>query len=209
MVSEFTIQTVGTWNKQMSIPLRSVIDIVKDLYRKSAPEACKRTVIYMAKSASAITPKAPALRPVHTDQTHLLGRGGEYVKVYKKTSSTTARPVKMFRYEFSKKNRTLEGTFAQARKIANHGMASNRSWMWQLRGGKSAPRGASQAYAFKAGKDNVGFVKRNKLGYIMKIMPAGWLDMVTRAATNKIMKVAAIDMEKKYRRLLARVGKAS
>ena len=199
MANEFTMRTVGNWSRQMEVPLSDALRVSKDLYRRSAPQACKHAVILMAQSAKVETPQSKPNRPVLRE-----GRK-RYVVVYPKDEEA---PTRVYVSQTQDPNSDLFGQWDKVRRIGNRGLAK-RSWMWQLKGGSKPLRGATYATPFKVGEDRVGFVKRNKLDYILKIMPAGWLERATTKATNKIMAQAGRKLGKQFQRALAKVKRAA
>ena len=199
MANEFTMRTVGNWSQKMAVPLSDALKVSKDLFRRSGPDACKHAVILMAQSAKVATPQSKPNRPVLRE-----GRK-RYVVVYPKDEEA---PTRVYVSQTQDPNSDLFGQWDKVRRIGNRGL-SKRSWMWQLKGGSKPLRGATYATPFKVGEDRVGFVKRNKLDYILKIMPAGWLERATTKATNKIMAQAGRKLGKQFQRALAKVKRAA
>jgi len=183
----------------MEVPLSDALRVSKDLYRRSAPQACKHAVILMAQSAKVETPQSKPNRPVLRE-----GRK-RYVEVYHKGGKA---PTRVYVSQTQDPISDLFGQWDKVRKIGGRGMAK-RSWMWQLKRESKPLRGATYARSFKVGEDRVGFVKRNKLDYILKIMAPGWLERATTKASNKIMAQAAKKLGAQFQRALFRVRKAA
>jgi len=164
----------------------------------------------MAQSASAMAKKAPARRPILKD-----GAGFEYINTYKKGQKQPI-PLHKFKFEQSKNNAAwqkkwnINGTWAQARKIKNRGLAK-RSWLWGLRklggaeGGKGAIPGTSRVYSI-VDKNQFDFVKEDRLHYIWEAMPKGWQAEVRMRAGNKIMAQAANKIERDWTRTMGNSG---
>lgn len=198
MADATSIQIIGDWQRQMDVPLKQALLVGKDVFRRSGPKAVKQAVVWMAQSASKITPRAKKNRKVERD-----GSNGGYVNTYAKNSR---KPVRVYQHQFRPTSpRPLEGTWEAAKKVASAGMAK-RSWLWGLTKGRGrGPSGTSSVSGFKIGTDRVGYVKRNKLDYILKIMPTGWLGSVTRKATNRILGAAANRMKRDHAKGIERI----
>ena len=56
----------------------------------------------------------------------------------------------------------------------------------------------------RSGRHTVGWKKENRLGYIEKIMTAGWLQQVEAKAVNKVMKQAEMRMVRNFERKAGR-----
>ena len=200
MATATTIKAVGNWNQKMAVTLDRALAVSRDLFRRSGPQACRHAVILMAQSASKMAPKAKKNRKVEYE-----GKN-RYVTTYSKDQGGSHYgPKRVYQRQFALgSDRPLEGTWEKAKLIANCGMAK-RSWMWGLKQGKGyGPKGSSGVGTFKVGLDRVGFYKRNKLSYILKIMPSGWLRQVTEMATNRIMAQAARKLEKQFKQKVQR-----
>jgi len=204
MANEFTMRTVGNWSQKMAVPLSDALKVSKDLFRRSGPDACKHAVILMAQSARAMTPQAKKNRKVMSDSR------GKYVQ-YDRPGKN---PAKVYKWMFnrgesvSSRHGDFKGTWEGAKRIQNRGLAK-RSWMWQLEARRKPISGASLVAFTKEGTEQVGYVKHNKLDYILKIMPAGWLAAVTQKATNKIMAQAGRKLGKQFQRALTKVKRAA
>jgi hypothetical protein len=149
-----------------------------------------------------LTPKAKKNRKVLN-----AGRGLKYVETYNKHGAVK----RLFQFRFTDKVSgagRLDGTWEDAKRIGGSGLAK-RAWMWQLASGSKWIPSATSASAFKVGNDRVGFVKRNKLAYIMKIMPPGWREIAANNATKKVMAQAAKKLGAQFQRALFRVRKAA
>jgi hypothetical protein len=183
--------TLGDWANEIRVPLREVLGVSMDICGRTGQEACKHAIIRMAQSARAKATTAPARRPILKD-----GAGYEYIDVYKKGAHEPTRLHKFkFQGEHTKSLYGITGTWDQARKIAHKGLAK-RSWMWGLNkiGGPSMARtpipGASNVYSLL--QDKVcGYIKENRLDYILKAMPDGWAVEVEVGVANVIMMQAA------------------
>jgi hypothetical protein len=197
-----SFQMVGDWRKQMRTTLDQAIAVSVDVFKRTAPEACKHGVILMAQSLASgnkpITPISKKTRPVLHDS-----RGLSYVEFWRQGKNTPNRVYK-FTSSYFKDGKSHGGEYPNWEKvqiIRNAGLA-RRSWMWGLAalGGKEEGRaisGLSEVF-FTETKRMVMAVKRNKLGYIGKIMPAGWIEEVSQRATNKIMGQAARKMQQQF-----------
>ena len=193
MATITTIKAVGNWNQKMAVTLDRALAVSRDLFRRSGPQACRHAVILMAQSASKMTPKAKKNRKV-------LHHGSSRMKYVDTYIQGATSPRKVFEIQFRPNSpRPLSGTWEKAKLIKSAGMA-RRSWMWQLKAGNTGPVGSSSIAAFLVGSDGCGFKKRNKLDYIIKILPIGWKASVVAAATNRIMAQAARKLEKQFKR---------
>jgi hypothetical protein len=203
-----SLKTLGDWQKKIAVPLNDVLAVSMDICGRTGAEACKHAMILMAQSARAITPKAPPRRPIASDvHTH-----AEYVTTYKKDGTNS----RVFKFMFGDPKRggagaTLEGTWAQAQKIANRGLAA-RSWMWGLKkfGVASAgkPMGGVTTLMTITGEKACGYILTDRIKYLLKIMPAGWESTVAQRAGNKIMKQAAMKIERQWKSEMARSRRA-
>lgn len=197
MPENATIKALNDWKQEATAPLKVALEVSKDVFGREAPDACKHAVILMAQSAAKLAPKSRTQRQV------VSAAWGKYVDTYQQGKR---EPTRLWKHQFDDPKRyNLTGTWEQAKKIGNRGLGS-RSWMWQLGGNRAPIPGASYVSAFKAG-EKVGYVKRNKLSYIDKIMPTGWLAEVERLATNKIMGQAFAKLQKAQARAMERASR--
>jgi len=154
----------------------------------------------MAQSARQMTPAAKRSRPVQRDAQL---NGAEYVEVY---GQAKRPPSRLYRFRFSEKanpSDRLPGTWANARKIGNTGMAK-RSWFWGLRNLPGAPyamggkpyRNVARMLTLRGrGDEAYGLILENRLAYITKILPADYEAQAARAAGNRILTIAARKIE--------------
>jgi len=194
MASDVTLKTLGDWDKEVALPLKSLLGVSTDITGRTGEKACRVAIVYMTQTAGRIAKKSKPRRRVLKDQY------GKYVETY--DSKGTMR--KLYEWAFSDTNRErLPGTFEDARVIKWEGLA-RLSWSWgtQRLGGrpKTRPlRGTSRLYTITSPKAN-GYVKENRLDYILKAMPRGWEEEVRRKAGNRIMAQARNKLEAKWRR---------
>lgn len=204
-----SLKTLGDWQQKLKVPLQDVLAVSMDVCGRTGVEACKHALILMAQSASKITPLSQKKRPVEHDS--LLG---DFVRKWKNGKDT-----RLFKFNFSlqeqaaysasqmatwghiHKRGILDGTWEQAQNIANRGLAK-RSWIWGLKRfgkayGKPIP-GVARTLTIISEKA-CGFILQNSLKYLSKIMPAGWQSDVTERAGNKIMKQAAMKIERQWK----------
>jgi hypothetical protein len=182
--------TLGDWTNEIRVPLRDVLGVSMDICGRTGEEACKHAIIRMAMSAKAKAISAPARRPVLKD-----GAGHEYIEVWRQGKH---EPTRLHKFKFEGTSLAfykLTGTFQGARKIAHKGLAK-RSWMWGLEkiGGPTGERspipGTSRVYSL-LGDKVCGYIKENRLDYILKAMPQGWELAVETGVGNVIMMQAA------------------
>jgi hypothetical protein len=199
MATEATLKIVGDWKIIGTAPLKDALAVSVAMFGRTTPEACKHAVTLMAQSAAAMTPKGKARRPVLRDVM------GPYVETWKQGDTS---PKRLYKFKFMPgnmaKRQELTGDWEAAKRIANTGVGK-RSWMWQLGGGAAIP-GASYVSAFKAGDKAVGYVKRNKMSYILKILPGGWQEVCAQKATNKILAQAAKKIGAAFHRAITRAA---
>jgi hypothetical protein len=97
-------------------------------------------------------------------------------------------------------------------RIAHRGLAK-RSWFWSMselgksEGSKAIP-GASHIVKYSS-PAMIGYIKQNKLQYITRALPAGWEATIAARVTNKIMKQAALKLEKLWGRAMMRIRTAA
>jgi hypothetical protein len=179
------------------MPLSDVLAVSMDVVGRTGSQACKHAIILMAQSARLITPKSKARRPVERDEEL---HGAKYVELYGYNSSQG--PNRLYEWMFTDPKRNLKGTFADATRIANRGLAQ-RSWffgLWKLGQTEKKIRdiaGAGSVYTILTPRA-CGYVKENRLLYINKIMPGGWETLVALRAQNRIMAQAARNIQRKW-----------
>ena len=195
----------------MDTRLSHALAVTMEVSGRSLAEACKRTIIYLAESARALTRQSKKKRRVRRE------KGLEYINVRKKDGTLS----KLFKFKFleqqgaqqatwGKNFGMMRGTWEQAQIIGGRGLAK-RSWMWGLKGmnnvksvGKSIP-GVGRLRKILTAEVG-GFILSNKLSYILKAMPAGWKQIAEQKATNKIMKQAETKLKRDWARAVQRTG---
>ena len=210
-MNAFSIKTIGDWNKDISVTLDRAIQISSDVFKRSAEQAVKHAVILMAQSLASksnpITPTAKTTRPVLSDSK------GEYVEVWQQGASA---PGKLYKWTFSRVH-DAQGNLREMKNFSGSAMdidgwnkvqiikragLARKSWMWGLGqwGGKgeTKPISGTSEVLFTESAEKVEAIKRNKLGYITKILPSGWATEAATRASNKIMAQAARKMEKQW-----------
>lgn len=200
------IKPLNDWQKECKDGLRNALRASVEIMGKNGAEACKHAIILMAQSAAKITPKAPNKRPVSSD----INTRSEFVTVYNKDGKQS----RLFKFNFDTKKSVgvgtrMSGTWAQAQKIANRGLAQ-RSWMWGLKNlnaGKITSRpisGVGRMITISTEKV-IGYILENALSYITKILPAGWEYEIARRAGDRIMHQAKQKIEREYLREMRNV----
>lgn len=199
MPSAVTLQTVGDWQRGVATTMQQAVAVSADVSGRTGEEACKHCIILMAQSARADARKSQLRRQVLYD---MRLHGAEYVEVW---NQGKREPSRLYRWRFSDaasaKDR-IPGTWNDAKKIGNRGLAG-RSWMWGLRSlGKSAGAGRAipnVAHVFPIKSEtSAGYILTNRLSYIDKAMAPGWEARVSTAATNKLMKQSAMRIERQW-----------
>jgi len=211
MPSAVTFKAMGDWRNQIRVPLRNVYAVSTEVSGRTGEQTCKHAIILMAKSAGVLAKKSKARRRIMRDG----GMGGaEYVNVYQQGKP---QPSKLYKFRFGDGVRAgdrIEGTWEEAKKIANKGLAS-RSWLWGLKAinkstGKRSPiRGVAKMTVLKGGNKVNGYILTNRLDYIDNAMPDRWEDAVSRSVTNTLMAQAAKRLEGKWKSALRRREKAT
>lgn len=196
MGSDVTIKPVGDWGKQVHAFLKDALSASVEICGRTGAEACKHALILMAESARAMTPKAKARRPILRDQRL---HGAQYVETYQQGKDG---PTRIYKFQYGKIAQGMPshigGDWDRAKRIGGHGLAS-RSWMWGLKHINRPPiPGASRIIPIITPKA-AGYIKENRISYILKIMPAGWEALVEKSAGNKIMQDAARAIERKVK----------
>lgn len=197
-----SFKIVGNWRAKVHTTLSQALQVSIDVFHREAGQAVKHAVILMAQSAAS---KGNPVTPTAKKRRELLSNAqGQFVERWRQGWSNAQ---KIYKWKFHQTANFLgnEGYDAagweKAQIIKAPGLA-RRSWMWGLAewGGKEERRAIPGTYetAFKQTKEMVEAVKRNKLGYINKIMMPGWEAIVATRATNKILAQSAKKMEKKF-----------
>ena len=204
MPGKTTLQMIGNWDKEIGVSLQNALAVSRDVIGDTGEKACRRAIVEMAKAAKALTPKAKKNRKVLDDPMF-----GPYVENYRQGNH---RAQKLFRWNFGDGPNQIHGTWEDAKKIGNQGLAK-RSWLWGLSkiGGKadSAPiRGTSRLRTIRGETVN-GYIKENMLSYIQRAMPHGWERMVELKAGNRIMGFARNKLMRKWSREVGAGKKAT
>jgi hypothetical protein len=200
-----TLTVLGDWPQEINSTLQKALAASMFMCGRTGEEACKHALILMAQSASKMTPKAPARRPVETNSQfrHLL-RKNENGSTYKEARQAGRYMGYYFKWTAMRLNQqpnpdvplfgNTRNSVAMIAK-SRRGLAQ-RSWFWglgQVGGFEGKPlAGAYRMFTINSGDGKtVGYGKEDRLGYIAKIMPSGWNQSVAQLAGNKIMKMAA------------------
>jgi hypothetical protein len=210
MASDFTIRAINNWRAEVHTSMATAALVSMEVWHREGTEATRILLAYMAQSARAMTKQSPEYRPVKTDE------HGEYVerhhhgqvaKIYKWMYSEAhmakerARLMASHVYGLRRRAHRL-GTWEGAQTISNRGMAK-RSWMWGF--GKDHPmKMVTVVDRVTSGGRSVGYQLTNRLGYIDKIMPAGYQAAAEQKAVNKLMKQAEMKMVRAYEREVGR-----
>lgn len=190
MASAITLKAVGDWNRQMAVPLNNALQATIEMTGRSGRQACEMAMVYMARSARAMTPQAKKNRRV------LKGpRGGKYVEKYYKDGTKKDLYQSSFPYRGY--------TWENAKQIKSRGLAK-RSWFWGLKGlskapgvdGKDIPGVANLTEYLSS--DKCGLILFDRLNYMLKIMPSGFEQAVANKASNQIMSQNAKKIERKF-----------
>lgn len=210
MASEVTIKTIGDWKQKIEVSLQNVLNVSMEIMGRTGEEACRHALILMAQSARAATKIAPKKRPVEKNSAfrHLL-RTHENGSTYKEARVAGRQMASYYQYFAIKLGNSKRPDIAlygneqgggreRIAKIGNRGIAK-RSWMWGLAALGASGEGkpiadASKVFTVREPSLN-GYVKENRLDYILKAMPAGWERDVETKAGNKIMANAVRKME--------------
>jgi len=195
-----TLKMVGDWRGQVGVPLADALAVSMDICGRVGEEACKHAIILMAQSAKNLAKKSSTRREVKRDERL---HGSEYVETW--TQGKT-EPSRLYRFRFSDKANArdrLEGTWDQAKKISNSGLA-RRSWMfglakWNKSEGRVMP-GVGKVYAVNSGRAH-GYILDNYLSYVThrNAMPGGWEGEVQTRAGNRIMAQAVQKLDTQWR----------
>lgn len=208
-----TIRMVRDWRKSFT-PLQDAIHVNLAMFKKDLEGACRSTIYFMAQSASKMVPKGMKERPVFPNFRfrHLLTAEG-----YKAARITGRDMSAYFKFRAIKLRQSprlpIERYGNSERSLAKIARAGTgaRAWMWTLGGTQAKVDKDILSYAelfpvhgsagpYLSNKPNLvtGFILRNKLSYMMKIMPSGWEKRVEELAIKKIMGRAAVILQNKY-----------
>jgi hypothetical protein len=199
VASEFSIRALNDWRAAVHIDLATALQVSRDVFHRTAAQATKHAIILMGQSARALTKQAKARRPIE----HEKGKA-PFVTVYTQRGNYRV-------HKWQAEQRGADG-WERVRRIGRRGLAK-RSWMWglsQIKGdvegfagagaaGRPIP-GVTRTYEVKSGRDTVGHVMENRLGYLERILPGGWLATVEQKAVNLIMKRAEMKMVQDFAR---------
>lgn len=203
MSNAFTLKVIGEWDKEIGIPLQTAMKVSMETLNKTGLEALGRCIVMMAQAVRKMTPKSGKLRTVIKEVKDGLG---PYVNVW--SQKTDNRVGRIYQWQFSQDNpNRLDGTWEQAKKIANSGMAQ-RSWFWGLRGLPGAPAFQGKPYPGIAkllklrgsGDETAGYILENRLAYMTKILPSDYEAQAVRSVGNKTLADAARRMEQNFAR---------
>jgi len=195
-MNEVSLKIIGNWSKEIGVPLRDALAVSMDVIGKTGEQACRQAIIFMATSLSSsknkLTPQSKKKRPVERDAQH---HNTEYVNVWHK-----GKQSRFYRWNFLRDS-NVKGTWEQAQQIKNSGLA-RRSWLWGLKGlgkemGTNPIPGVANTISI-LGDKACGYILRNSLSYMTKILPAGWEATVSRLAGNRIMGMARAKIERQW-----------
>ena len=215
MASDFTIRAVNDWRGAVHTSMATAARVSMEVWRREGTEATKHLLILMAQSARAMTPQSKQYRPVQHD------KHGDYVEVW-----SHGKASKIYKWMTKKSDADVQRDYARGRAmgrsdaraarmaaapdwgrvqtIRNRGMAK-RSWMWGF--GKQHPlQNVAVVERLHNGARVVGYQLTNRLGYIDRIMPAGYQAAAEQKAVNKLMKQAEDKMVKAFEREVGRRG---
>lgn len=206
-----SLNAIGDWSAEVDIGLKRALQTSVEVCGRTGEEACRHAIILMAQSARKLTPSANKMRPVLQETTQGLG---PYVEVW---NQGKREPTRVFKWQYSKtlleqdRQKSPPGTWDSVKRIGRSGLAK-KAWMWGLgRLGAAvedwrAVRGASAVYTIKSEKV-VGYVKQNRLSYLLGIMPEGWEATVESRVANKIMGQARAKLQTVWRSQMRRLGR--
>jgi len=196
--------TLGNWERGLAIPLQDAIRMSMVQMGRTAEQATRGLVGFMASSAGKLTKVAKRTRPVSDNPKfeHLL-KSEQY--------KTAARPERHFRYFAVKRiqdkgrgsRRILFANLPEDKKkigkVSRAGLAK-RSWkLSTFAGDRGYPKSGVSGKVEQSGtfatlanvtdrsKTTVGHELTNNLVYIQKAMPSGWQSSVQRSAINRLM----------------------
>jgi hypothetical protein len=210
-VGAFTIKAVGEWDKQVGVPLQTALRVIIENTKKTGEQAVANCIVMMAQAARKMTPKAKANRKVLKG-----GASGklDYIEVYQQgVGGAPGKLGKVWKYQFSPRasaNFRLNGTWEQAKRVENSGMAQ-RSWFWGLRGLPGAPmtgrpyKGVAKLLTLRGTGDMVtGMIRENRIAFMTRILPPGYEAQIVRSVGNKVMGQYAKKIEREAARDLER-----
>jgi hypothetical protein len=205
MPSDFSIRAVNDWRAEVHTSLTTALQVSRDVFHRTAAQATKHAIILMGQSARALTKQAKARRPIE----HEKGKA-PFVTVYTQRGNYRV-------HKWQAEQRGADG-WERVRRIGRRGLAK-RSWMWglsQIKGdvegftgaGAAGTAGAAgrpiagvtQTYEVTSGRDVVGHLMENRLSYLERILPGGWLATVEQKAINLVMKRAEMKMVEDFQR---------
>lgn len=201
-----SLKILGDWSQQIDVPLNDALSVGMQLSGESGAKACKRAILYMANAAKNLTKQSPKKRAVMKDSDNR-----EYLETY-----AAGYLRKLYRFQFTEKEKAkngLWGTFDEARVIGARGMAK-RSWFWSMgrifkgQTGRRGIPGVTSLYTLLTPKA-CGYEYANRLGYILKAIPAGWEPMVHAQATQRILAGEANKLVRKFGVSMKQIGKAT
>ena len=200
MADSITLEQVGNWRKELGVPLAQALSVSMNVTGKTGEKACRQALIFMAQSAGRLATRARKNRRMFKDE------HGQYVNIWSKGVMR-----KLYRWAFSKSvSNSLTGTWPEAREIGSRGLAK-RSWMWGLaqlgKRSKSRPIAGTWKLATIRSTTLNGYMLTNKLGYISKVMPAGWEQEAQRLGTNRVMAQARSKLQRVWQKQMGLVGK--
>ncbi len=192
-----TFKAVGDWGKQIDVPLHNALMATVEMTGRSGRQACEMALVYMARSARAMTKQARKNRKTKRDQ------HGRYVEV----REFDVKPSKFYKWMFDapeKRPAHMRGmTWEGIRRVPNRGLAK-RSWFWGIAGlGKPTPEGKKPmpgvvtVEEFIGGKE-CGLILTNRLGYLRKVTPPNVESLAAQKASNQIMAQAAKRFERQF-----------
>lgn len=201
------IKPIGDWKAQIQTPLRSALQASVDICGRTGAEACKHAIILMAQSAASLTKKSPKNRRLQRDENKR-----PFIWMYSGgTKGSWNKPG--FRWYLPNRKKEpgeYERMLSFLKPIKNRGLAK-ASWMWGLKKTLESVNlsikklyGITQLLTIR-GEKYGGYIFKNKLPYMMKILPSGWQQEVEQKAANKIMKQATLKIERAF---LAEMRKA-
>lgn len=211
-------RTNGDWSALIQARLQNAMRASMAQTGRSASGITIRAVIHMTKAASARTKRGVKTRPVQDNPgfRHLLTPKG-----YQAARQRGERMSDYYRFTADKLNqppRSLTAIYGndkkELKKIKRVGLAKS-SWAWGLRK-LNRPAAATQkemAGVVDASKivqghietgGTVGHQLTNRLSYVTTIMGAGWEDAVVNSATNKILKIDALELAGKSKSAMER-----
>ena len=198
-----SLKMLGDWKRSVPVALRDVLAVSMDIMGRTGEESCRHALILMAQSAGNLAQRAKKNRVILKD---VRLNFSSYVETWQQGKSNPSRLYKWMYGDRTPTSQKAHGSWESARKIANAGLAK-RSWMWGLsklgaQGGRAAIPGTSRVYAITGNTVN-GYIKEDRLSYIVKVMAGGWEPEVVSRAQNRIMSQAAQKMEQKFQRMAA------